>query len=379
MKYRIFALVLAVCMVFGLAACSAPSAGQTPSPSPAPSSAPAPEVDLSQNIVTFATGLDPNETLLTVNGEEVPAAVVLYWLTYHCSYYASYGLTPDIYGNVIMQENTKVLTYYTMLDDKAMELGSPLTDEQMAAVEQSLADVMEEAKNLHGLSEEQLKSIQSLSFYYENVFNAAVPVPTEEELASLIYQAKHILISTAVAGANGTVTLFTGEAVFNEDGTPFTGTAEEYNAAALAKAQGILDEIRASADPEATFDTLMHQHSEDARDASGNLAAPDGYTTTKGKMVAEFENAAFALEVGGISDLVKSPYGYHIILRGEVGDYSKYADAYRENQMNQLVNQWISEANVVESDKLTSLNLVEVFNLYTDYRQAMVNKMSVTE
>jgi len=33
----------------------------------------------------------------------------------------------------------------------------------------------------------------------------------------------------------------------------------------------------------------------------------------RGKMVAEFENAAFSLKVGEISQPIKSPYGYHII------------------------------------------------------------------
>ena len=35
----------------------------------------------------------------------------------------------------------------------------------------------------------------------------------------------------------------------------------------------------------------------------------------RGKMVKEFENAAFSLEVGKISEPIKTQYGYHIIKR----------------------------------------------------------------
>jgi len=40
-------------------------------------------------------------------------------------------------------------------------------------------------------------------------------------------------------------------------------------------------------------------------------------TFTRGKMVKEFENAAFKLEKGAISEPVKTQFGYHIIKRVE--------------------------------------------------------------
>lgn len=76
---------------------------------------------------------------------------------------------------------------------------------------------------------------------------------------------------------------------------------------ALARAISITQRLRNGED----FAALAEQFSEDPGSAAngGDL----GFFG-RGRMVPEFEEAAFGLEIGEISDPVRSPFGYHIIL-----------------------------------------------------------------
>lgn len=94
---------------------------------------------------------------------------------------------------------------------------------------------------------------------------------------------KHILIST--------------EATETEEG------AEPVDKKALA------EEVLAKAQNGEDFDALIAEFNEDPG------ATEAGYTFTKGTMVPEFEDAAFALKIGEMSGLVETQYGYHIIKR----------------------------------------------------------------
>lgn len=385
MKKRIFALLLALAMGFSLMACSAPAA-EDPSPSsssdpsdtPTASTAPAIEADLTQDVLTFAVGeLASGEPLLTVNGKPVNNSLMLYWLFYCCSYYESqlyyYGLPLDLYAEAIVSEAYNMATYYTVLAQKAEELGCILTDEQLESLKADMGvggDDHNQRKALYGLSDEDLMLIYALSDYYENLSDVVISEPTEEELNNYVYQVKHILIATAASAADGVVTLNTGNTV------EYAGTAEEYNAEALARAEAILAEIRAAEDVEATFDALMHEHSEDGRDANGNLGAPDGYTATPGKMVPEFEQTAFAIAVGEVSEPVKSTYGYHIILRGEVEDLDSYAEEWAIAQMDAQVSEWTAEAEVVKSDAITATNVIEFYQRFAAWQNAYASQQA---
>ncbi len=78
------------------------------------------------------------------------------------------------------------------------------------------------------------------------------------------------------------------------------------DAAVRAKAEELLKQVKSGAD----FAELAKKNSED--EASAKNGGDLDYFG-RGRMIPEFEQVAFALQPGQVSDLVKTSYGYHII------------------------------------------------------------------
>ncbi len=83
------------------------------------------------------------------------------------------------------------------------------------------------------------------------------------------------------------------------------GAGEAEKQAARDKLAGILEEVRAGGD----FAALAQKYSEDATAARGG----DLGFVLRGHTVKAFEDAAFALQAGQVSEVVETGFGYHLI------------------------------------------------------------------
>lgn len=120
--------------------------------------------------------------------------------------------------------------------------------------------------------------------------------------------------------------------------------AEKENADAKKRAEEVLARAKM---PDADFAALAREYSDDffTRDQGGDLG-----TFGLGVMNQSFEDAAFALKVGEISDLVETPYGYHIIKVEDRGRLDTGGEQIRARHIliqtqdpNEWFEKWLSE------------------------------------
>ncbi len=202
-------------------------------------------------------------------------------------------------------------------DDSMMdsaEIGEPETDaEKQEASDAELQNAIDSfltQSNQNLFGEDYLKKYSYYNALDDKVFALALADQTfEEEMV----HARHILVDT-------------------ED-----------------KAKEVLDKLDAGEE----WDKLASEYSIDTstKDNGGDLG-----WFAKGQMVKTFEDAAWALEPGEISDPVKSDYGYHIIKsEGKEANHKLEGDALK-NAQNDFYNKWRSG--------LTDQNKIETFDIW---------------
>jgi len=133
-----------------------------------------------------------------------------------------------------------------------------------------------------------------------------------------------------------------------------------------------LEEYTGSDDLLDVFTELMFEHSEDP---GGLMSFPKGYLFQHTDMVASFSDACAALEIGQLSGIVETDYGYHIILRLPI-DYDStpisfsYEGIYRTLRQHvafiafdALQQEWRNALNVMFSPEYDSIDLAVIFKV----------------
>jgi len=206
------------------------------------------------------------------------------------------------FGRAIREEAVRFVAIRFIYEEYARELGITISEDEMWMISdhidslemefgrqelndmlvgdgirgrEHLTTIFESQQLLENLIEE-IAATPELSARYEHL------MPPEPEQDWDLLAAKHILIS-------------------------FNSFETEEEAQELAAA--LLPRVQAGED----FDMLITEYGDDP----GMEGNPNGYTFVSGVMVPEFEIATMALEIGEISGLVRSDFGYHIIMRTE--------------------------------------------------------------
>lgn len=121
------------------------------------------------------------------------------------------------------------------------------------------------------------------------------------------------------------------------------------------RAEELLERARSGED----FDMLVAKYGEDPE----MITSPVGYYFTHGELIEEFEDAAFALEEGEISDIVSSSVGFHIIMRCPLDpayvaeNYESLAEAYLTSLYFKEVTERLESMSFTETDLSRSLSM----------------------
>lgn len=91
----------------------------------------------------------------------------------------------------------------------------------------------------------------------------------------------------------------------------YAGSAQSTASRSKADAKSEIDDLAAKVAKGVDFAALAREHSDCPSGADGG----DLGAFARGMMVPEFEEAAFALEVGAVSGVVETDFGFHLIKR----------------------------------------------------------------
>lgn len=164
---------------------------------------------------------------------------------------------------------------------------------------------------------------------------------TEDFKSQLELLKKDLLIQAAVKKVLDVVTISDEEVkkYFEDNKEMFKGEASVRAKHILIDNEDKAKEIKEKINNGLSFEDAAREFSTCPSSSQGG----DLGTFTRGKMVPEFENAAFELEIGQISEPVKTQFGYHLIKVDEklpevMKSFDEVKDSLKLNLLGQKQN-----------------------------------------
>jgi hypothetical protein len=380
---KITALLLCVVLAASvLAGCSKTDSSPFVSDAAA-SSDPAASATSTLNMSGAYAALDPDTVMLTVNGKDTTWGEYFYLLNYIVTDLQSQGTTitdwsaiyadDKTYKDYVLDSVVNIVLQNAAIEYGAGQMNVVLSDENKAAVQTDWDTQVQSAGSEEALlaqlkeqfgSKELFEKLDGLSYLARGCFAAQYGSDaeklTDQEVADYTAEdgylmAKHILLMTSNTDESG-------------NSTPMT---DEEKAKVHDQMQEILDKLNGYSgnDFNAYFDELMNKYSQD----TGGLSTyPNGYLFQSGDMVSQFEEATKALEIGKISGIVETDYGYHIIYRLPI-DYNATPMAYSNygtyslryiaatGMFQSVIDTWTNSLNIVYSDDYKALDFNKLF------------------
>lgn len=296
--------------------------------------------------------------VMTVAGHDVPMEIYRYIALNYKSTYES-GKTADIWlgesGSALLDEldsdvkESVVYLYATlaMCDEYDIHADDSYITDSLDIVMDSIYDeydydyeVYADTIAQYHMNDGVYRFIMRNDLLSEELLNAMISrgeIPTDEDTLRAIFDGDDFIRVKQILIASD------------------NGKTDEEN---LETAEGLLERVKNGED----FDTLVQQYGEDLYMFNND----NGYYFAKGRLDTAFEDAAFELEIGEVSEIIETSAGYSIIKRYEKDssyideNFDDLCNDYIDGCYNIALETFAETLTVTETDALENYS---IFNL----------------